>query len=325
MYLKDPTKRVQYTFRIKEQLMEDLRAYSEAKDVKIPRLLNDIIEEYLAGMNLSNTWLRDPLNIIITIPKDRKQNDTDNLLFGGIKGGLKYEVKALPVNLDLWDDKHGYISNINGVQHNGVELLAIPGIINDIELEDTDETRQNIGQCLIALYFRKMDNGQVYIGIIDPNNAIERLQFVNPNLAKAYAKYYESFNNIVEDHLANLNSTNQEHVKNQLLEDLEALAEAVNTGNIVPITTTNIVYDKVKIFDVANTGIVATNMPKDILTSNNPYLILEMQNRIDELEKENKAFKEQLGQIDEIMERLDIAKIVKKVSWEDVEKEYNKK
>lgn len=31
MYLKDPTKRVQYTFRIKEDLMEDLKVYAKQK------------------------------------------------------------------------------------------------------------------------------------------------------------------------------------------------------------------------------------------------------------------------------------------------------
>ena len=34
MYLKDPTKRVQYTFRIKEELMEDLKVYAKEKDIK---------------------------------------------------------------------------------------------------------------------------------------------------------------------------------------------------------------------------------------------------------------------------------------------------
>ena len=62
MFLKDPTKRVQYTFRIKEQLMEELKVYAKAKDVKLPRLINDILEEHINNMNLSNTWSNDPLN-----------------------------------------------------------------------------------------------------------------------------------------------------------------------------------------------------------------------------------------------------------------------
>ena len=73
MYLKDPIKRVQYTFRIKEDLMEDLKVYAKAKDMKLPRLLNDIIEEYLEGMNMSNTWSDEPLGAIITIPNDNKR------------------------------------------------------------------------------------------------------------------------------------------------------------------------------------------------------------------------------------------------------------
>ena len=52
MYLKDPIKRVQYTFRIKEPLMEDLKVYAKAKDIKLPRLINDILEDHIKNMNL---------------------------------------------------------------------------------------------------------------------------------------------------------------------------------------------------------------------------------------------------------------------------------
>ena len=130
MYLKDPTKRVQYTFRIKEELMEDLKVYAKEKDIKLPRLLNNIIEEYLEGMNMSNTWSNDPLRIIITIPNEIPITEHTNVLIPRIDG-LQYEVKAMPYNLDTWNDKYGYIANTKGMKHKGVEPLIIPGLIKD--------------------------------------------------------------------------------------------------------------------------------------------------------------------------------------------------
>ena len=182
MYLKDPTKRVQYTFRIKEDLMEDLKVYARAKDMKLPRLLNNIIEEYLDGMNMSNTWSNEPLRAIVTIPNEIPIKNHANALMPRIDG-LQYEVKAMPYNLDTWNDKYGYIANTKGMKHKGVEPLLIPGLIKDVELQKDKGTAQKIAQCLFALYFTLHDNDQLHVEIISINNATGQLQFVNPDMA----------------------------------------------------------------------------------------------------------------------------------------------
>ena len=128
MYLKDPTKRVQYTFRIKEDLMEDLKVYANAKDMKLPRLLNNIIEEYLEGMNMSNTWSNEPLHAIISIPNEIPIKYHSDALIPRING-LQYEVKAMPYNLDSWNDKYGFIANTKGMKHKGVEPLNLHYIL----------------------------------------------------------------------------------------------------------------------------------------------------------------------------------------------------
>ena len=125
MYLKDPIKRVQYTFRIKEPLMEELKVYAQAKDIKLPRLINDILEDHIKNMNLSNTWSNDPLDLFITIPKNYPKNIV-NLPKGATHlDGWQFEVKAMPTNLDVWDDKKGYTSQQKDIKHEGVEPLLI--------------------------------------------------------------------------------------------------------------------------------------------------------------------------------------------------------
>lgn len=324
MYLKDPIKRVQYTFRIKEDLMEDLKVYAKAKDMKLPRLLNDIIEEYLEGMNMSNTWSDEPLGAIITIPNEMPIKEHANVLIPRIDG-LQYEVKAMPYNLDTWNDKYGFIANTKGMKHKGVEPLLIPGLIKDIELKKDKATAQTIAKCLFGLYFALHDNDQLHVEIISHNNATGQLQFVNPDLAKVYAQYRKMLYDIINDNLARLNDVNHDRIKEQLLEQLEDLAIDINTGNVVPI--------------------IAPPGSDNILTSDNPYLngskptfvplgnvpvkfksafidevgniYEDMQNRIDELERENDQYKSTLEDMQKDLNDMEVRQKV----WEELKKD----
>lgn len=315
MYLKDPTKRVQYTFRIKEDLIEDLKVYAKAKDMKMPHLLNNIIEEYLDGMNMSNTWSNEPLHAIITIPNEIPIKNHANLLLPHVDG-IQYEVKAMPYNLDTWNDKYGYIANSNGLKHKGVEPLLIPSLINDIELKRDKATGQTIAQCLVGLYFTLQDNDQLHVELITINNATGQMQFINPELGKIFIKYRKMLYDIINDHLTRLNDVNHDKVKQQLLEQLEDLAVTINTGNVVPI-------------------IAPAEDDQNMLTSDNPYLTgnnfafeldpqfdnntiyEDMQKRIDELERENNNYENQILRLREDLNVMEVRQQV----WEDLKKE----
>ena len=322
MYLKDPIKRVQYTFRIKEDLMEDLKVYAKAKDMKLPRLLNDIIEEYLEGMNMSNTWSDEPLGAIITIPNEMPIKEHANVLIPRIDG-LQYEVKAMPYNLDTWNDKYGFIANTKGMKHKGVEPLLIPGLIKDIELKKDKATAQTIAKCLFGLYFALHDNDQLHVEIISHNNATGQLQFVNPELAKVYAQYRKMLYDIINDHLARLNDVNHDRIKEQLLEQLEELAMGINTGNVVPIIAPPGNDNTLQSDNPYLNGskpkpkfIPLDNVPVKFETGN---IYEDMQNRIDELERENDQYKTSLAQLWE--EINDVNK--RQGAWEEIKKEYD--
>lgn len=319
MYLKDPIKRVQYTFRIKEDLMEDLKVYAKEKDIKLPRLLNDIIEEYLEGMNMSNTWSDEPLGVIITLPKEMPIKYHADVLIPHIDG-LQYEVKAMPYNLDSWNDKYGYIANTKGVKHKGVEPLLIPGLIKDIELKNDKATSQYIVQCLFGLYFVLHDNDKLNVEIISHNNATEQLQFINPNLAKIYAQYRKKLYDIINDNLARLNETNHDKIKQELLEDMEELATTINTGNIVPIIAPAEDNNILQSDNPHLNGSKPKFIPIDgnVQFGNSQFGIYEdMQNRIDELEKENEQYK---NKVNKLWENLNDMEVRAKV-WEDIKKD----
>ena len=318
MYLKDPTKRVQYTFRIKEELMEDLKVYAKAKDMKLPRLLNNIIEEYLEGMNMSNTWSNEPLRAIITIPNEIPVKYHSNVLIPRVDG-LQYEVKAMPYNLDTWNDKYGYIANTKGMKHKGVEPLLIPGLIKDVELQKDKGTAQKIAQCLFALYFTLHDNDQLHVEIISINNATGQLQFVNPDMAKIFITYRKMLYDIINDHLARLNDKNHDHIKQQLLEQLEDLAISINTGNVVPIIGQP---GSDNTLESDNPYLNGSNpKPKIVWEGNVEFgtnnIYEDMQNRIDELERENDEYKTTLEQLQHDLNDVKARQEI----WEEIKKE----
>ena len=309
MYIKDPTKRVQYTFRVKEDLMEDLKVYADAKDQKLPRVLNDLLTESLEGLNLSNTWLREELGAFITIPNEIPIKYPMNLLNNDIDG-LRYEIKAMPNNLASWNDKYGYISKTKNVTYEGVEPMLIPGLINDLTLTADEDTAQTIAKCLFGIHILQYDNGQLQVELITINNATGKLQFINNDMAKIFIQYRTMLTREINNALNHLNEVNHDKVKKELMEALEDLAIGVNTGNVVPIAPNRIKFDgNVKFF----TG-KAEDVANNVLGSDNPYIVVdEMQKEINRLTKENAEIKEKMEDMAKIIDHMD-------VTMEDVSK-----
>ncbi len=197
-----------------------------------------------------------------------------------------------------------------------MEPLLIPSLINDIELKRDNATEQTIAQCLVGLYFTLQDNDQLHVELITINNATGQMQFINPELGKIFIKYRKMLYDIINDHLTRLNDVNHDKVKQQLLEQLEDLAVTINTGNVVPI-------------------IAPAEDDQNILASDNPYLTgnnfafeldpqfdnntiyEDMQKRIDELERENNNYENQILQLREDLNVMEVRQQV----WEDLKKE----
>lgn len=293
MYIKDPTKRVQYTFRVKEDLMEDLKAYAKAKDQKLPRVLNDLLTESLEGMNLSNTWLREELGAFITIPNEIPKKYPINLL-NNDQDGLKYEIKAMPNNLASWNDKYGYISQNKNVLYEGMEPMLIPSFIDNLTLTTDEDTAKTIAKCLFAIHVLKYNNGQIGVELIPINNAIDKLALINNDMAKIFVQYRTMLNREINNALNHLNEVNHDKVKKELMEKLEDLANGVNTNNVVPITTNFIAYDSVVLFGQE----VEDKAKHNVLGSDNPYIVNDqLQKEIDKLKEEIKTYEQAIKQL----------------------------
>lgn len=318
MYIKDPTKRVQYTFRVKEDLMEDLKVYAKAKDQKIPRILNDMIKEYLDGMNLSNTWLREELGAFITIPKDiaTAKLYPVNLLDKDVDG-LTYEIKAMPNNMAIWNDKYGYISSQKNVLYEGMEPMLIPGLIEDLTLTADKDTAQTIAKCLFGIHVLQYDNGQLKVELVTMPIAIALLEHANKDMAKIFVNYRTQLNREINNKLSFLNEVNQDKIKKELLEDLEELAMGINTSNVVPITS--IIWDKAKILQAKS---------ELDTVSNNPFIVNDqLQKEVGQLQKENEELKEEIKKINETLDETKkiferFKELEEQITWEDVKKEY---
>ena len=295
MYIKDPTKRVQYTFRVKEDLMEDLKAYAQAKDQKLPRVLNDLLTESLEGLNLSNTWLRDELGAFITIPNEIPKKYPINLLNNNMDG-LRYEIRSMPNNVSIWNDKYGYISKTKNVLYEGVEPMLIPSLIDNITLTATEDTAKTIAKCLFGIHILQYENGQLQVELLKFNDATSKLQFINNDMAKIFLQYRGMLNREINNALNHLNEVNHDKVKKELMEKLEDLAMGINTGNVVPIKTNFIAFDNGVLFDHEAEDKANNNA----LGSDNPYIAVDkMQKEIDQLKKENQTYKEALDKLNE--------------------------
>ena len=299
MYIKDPTKRVQYTFRVKEDLLEDLKAYAKAKDQKLPRVLNDLLTESLEGMNLSNTWLRDELGAFITIPNEIPTKYPIDLLNNDVDG-LRFEIKAMPNNLASWNDKYGYISKQKNVIYEGVEPFLIPSLMEDLTLTADRDTAKTIANCLFGIHILQYDNAQLKVELININQATAQLQLENNDMAKIFVQYRTMLNREINNALNHLNEVNHDKVKKELMEKLEELATVINTGKVEPINPNQIeYYGKVKL----TTG-TAEDVANNTMASDNPYIVaMELQKEVDKLKQENDQLIDDLKEVKEVMEQ----------------------
>ena len=126
MYIKNPHKKVSYSFRINPDTLEDLKLYAEANKSSIPEILNILITDKLDGVTLTNDYLKDFKSRNITVPSLQDIYDNTNTvemyeeldLLNPFLNGTTYEVKQIPNNLDIWDNTDNLLNNHGYTSHN---------------------------------------------------------------------------------------------------------------------------------------------------------------------------------------------------------------
>lgn len=208
MFIKNPNKKVSYSFRIKEELLENLKGYAKATNQSLPETLNNLLEESIDGVNTTNTFISELDGIIINIPLmyhtngTKQVGDTVEEITIFEKGtynyldyeteGLTYEVKQIPNNCDIWiktkpvktigdsiqpstqhSGKGFYSRDYPTILHEGVSFVIVPELLLNPQLYITE---QAITNCLKFIYFTVNLNGEITATNISYKDCFRRLK-----------------------------------------------------------------------------------------------------------------------------------------------------
>ena len=108
MFIENPNKKETYSFRVKPDLLKNIKLYAKATNQTVPEILNELIEETVDGLHLTNDYLENDIatNSIIGLPPLEDIYDNGRYkefgLFFETENRVFYEIQKVPNNLDIW-------------------------------------------------------------------------------------------------------------------------------------------------------------------------------------------------------------------------------
>jgi len=173
MFIKNPNKKESYSFRVKPELLENIKNYAKATNQTVPEILNDLIEEKTKGLHLTNDYLPKGYNesIIISIPPLEELRAENLDLVNNSNSSNILEVKQISNNLDIWTDTEGYKSSNRDLKHEGIEFVLLPDLILQAgyHIVGVDGL---LPYCLIPIYFRVTKSNKLIISNVHINTAL---------------------------------------------------------------------------------------------------------------------------------------------------------
>lgn len=312
MYIKNPNKKTSYSFRIKPELLENIKQYARATNQTVPEILNDLIEETVDGLHLTNDYLKSTMNStnIIGLPPLEDIYNNGNYkefnLFFDNNNRVLYEFKQLPNNLDIWTDKEGYTSSNRGVDHEGISFVLAPELITEPRYLRTPEL---LFCCFVPIYFKiSIRKKSVQVKNLSFNNALEKIT-LSPNmeLLDKFTQYTKEVKDIIYKYYdifikKPVTTPDYEHdIYMRLINDLKILSEEINTNVVNHLD-----------------GAIERQTKKaknNILSTDNPYILWD---EIDKLREENKLLRNENEEITEkinmVQKSLDDFKSI----WNDI-------
>ena len=248
MYIKNPNKKVSYSFRIKPETLEDLKLYATATNKTVPEIINQLITDKLDGVTLTNDYLNHYKDQRITIPDLNEIYDNTNTvetletmdLQNPFLKGTVFKVKRVPNNLDIWDttdnlvNQHGYTSyDYPKTVHEGIEFVLAPELLKAKHITDDKAKTQLLltNTILLPIWFKVKFNNTLTIELITFREAIEKVRQANNfNLMDKLSH----FKVLTDETITGvLNSTPDDKLYTTLLSELGKLTRVINTGNIL--------------------------------------------------------------------------------------------
>ena len=333
MFIENPNKKESYSFRVKPELLENIKNYAKATQQTVPELLNDMIEEKTKGLHLTNDYLENPLsfNGVIGLPPLIEIYNNGYYkefnLFTIENNRALYEIQRVPNNLDIWTDKEGYKSDKRGITHEGISFILAPELITQPEYLENPEL---LFCCFIPIYFKVSYNSirqsTIAVTNISFDNAFKKINKA-PNIE--LLDEFTTFTNMVRDIILAYSNRFKNAIENpdgtfsteyytysdkkQLLNDLfNKLKIELSEYSI------NVNVNVLNHFDGAIKR-ESNERDTNTLVSDNPYLLLDEIDKLkaeldksnkekeelkESLSKENEELKETINKIEENQKKL---------------------
>ena len=317
MYIKNPNKKVSYSFRINPDTLEDLKIYAKATNNTVPEIINKLITDKLDGVTLTNDYLKHYKDQLITIPDLQEIYDNTNTietletmdLQNPFLKGTVFKVKQAPNNLDVWDstddingfNQHGYTSyDYPHTLHEGIEFVLAPELLNkDIFTENKEKINSLLSNTvLLPIWFKVEYNNNLSIELITFREAIEKVKRANNFTLMDKLSHFKTLTDQVINKA--LYETPEKDIYNTLLTELVKLTGVINTGNIIINSTPE-----------SKKHFVPDNKPVEFTTDD----------QVTKLMEENKALQKRIQDLENKFKEIDKA-IFTDIKPEDLKKLY---
>lgn len=314
-FIEDPYKKVSYSFRIEERLLEDIKKYSNATNRKLPETFNYLLKKSLEGVNVNNSYLEDYEGLIINIPYMTweeqiyyagdtiggtelifRRGNTNYLDYS--EEGLTYEVKQIPNNLDIWINEkpiinigetqsknylgQGYYSkHYPNLIHEGISIVIAPELVLS---EGFNICQTGIINTLKFIYFAIDLDSNITVSNISYKESFRKLKesgneetiYKFNSIYNTIYKFGCEFMKMYEEETEPELESDDDFFKSLLYSNLVKFANKYNDGNITSIE------DKTKAQDISDLNLTTLQLIEDVKEStSNDYL-----NIIDNLKKD---------------------------------------
>ena len=322
MFIENPNTKVTYSFRIKPELLENIKNYAKATDQTVPEILNDMIENKVKDLHLTNDYLENKLsfNGVIGLPSlleiynngDYKEFN----LFSNSEKRVLYEIQRVPNNLDIWTDNEGYKSDKRGVDHEGITFVLAPQLITKPKYLETPEL---LFCCLVPLYFKVNINSirksTISVTNISWDNAFKKINHApNIELLDEFTRVTNMVKNLILSYTdrfknATENSDGTYYVNGFTYSDKNQLLIDLHSKLIIELSEYSINVNT-NVLNHIDGAIERESNEKDTntLVSDNPYLLLseidKLKAELEKSNKENEELKETINKIEESQKRL---------------------
>lgn len=268
-YLKKTPKKVAYSFRIKEDVLNEFKQYTKLNNINAPDLVNEILEEFLKDKTVYNDYLKTQESKYITIPNIdciEYNEDINNYTTASNNKsdfiGVEYVINKIPNNLDIWQGLEGYKPANEKYKHMGLEFVIIPEIIN--KYSDFWEW-DIIEKTLYCFYFIVQEDNAVKISLINNMEGINKIKesedIETLNKVLQMKKELNELKENIEKEISEISFRGGDYsgIEEWAYNKVTEIANKYNTKNIIPMNEKikeneykTVLNDKPELIDIIN-------------------------------------------------------------------------